>query len=69
MQLNQTIVDHPSKLIFGSSADVFITCLDPDNGEVKWKFYTGGEMMENGPALYSDKVFAQCKNGWLFAIK
>ncbi|MCD6354730.1 MAG: PQQ-binding-like beta-propeller repeat protein, partial [Prolixibacteraceae bacterium] len=24
------------KLIFGSSGDVFVTCLNPENGEVKW---------------------------------
>jgi outer membrane protein assembly factor BamB len=57
------------KVVFGASGEVFLTCLDPDNGTVKWRFYTGGEMMENGPALYGNKFYAHCKNGWLYAIQ
>ncbi|MFC1760651.1 PQQ-binding-like beta-propeller repeat protein [Planctomycetota bacterium] len=57
------------KLIFGSSCDPFLTCLDPGSGTVKWRFYTGGEMMENSPALYGHKIFAHCKNGWLLAVE
>lgn len=57
------------KLIFGSSADVFLTCLSPKDGFVRWRFHTGGQMLENVPALYGNKVFAHCKNGWLFAVE
>jgi outer membrane protein assembly factor BamB len=57
------------KVIFGSSADVFLTCLSPDDGSVIWRTYTGGEMLENVPALYGDKVFVQCRNGWVFAVR
>lgn len=57
------------KIIFGSSADVFLTCLNPIDGSVIWRTYTGGEMLENVPALYGDKVFVQCRNGWVFAVR
>lgn len=57
------------KLIFGSSGDVFITCLNPENGEVKWRTYTGGMMLESVPAIYGNKVFAQCKNGYIYAFE
>jgi len=57
------------KLIFGSSADMFVTCLHPRDGSVRWRCYTGGQMLENIPALYGNKVYVHCKNGWLFAIE
>ncbi|MFC1760650.1 PQQ-binding-like beta-propeller repeat protein [Planctomycetota bacterium] len=57
------------KLIFGSSADMFATCLDPRNGSVRWRCHTGGQMLENVPALYGNKVYMHCKNGWLFAVE
>ena len=56
-------------LIGGSSTDIFITCLDQTNGQIKWRVFTGGEMMENGPAIYGNRFYALCKNGYLFAIK
>ena len=34
------------KLIFGSSAGVFMTCVNPDNGELMWRCYVGGPMEE-----------------------
>jgi outer membrane protein assembly factor BamB len=58
-----------NKVIFGSSADVFVTCVDLDTGDVKWRTYTGGRMMENVPAIYGNKVFVQSENGWVFAIE
>jgi len=57
------------KLIFGSTGDVFLTCLNPDDGSVIWRFYTGGEMYESVPALYGNKVFVLCRNGYLFAVE
>ncbi len=57
------------KLIFGSSGDVFITCLNPENGGVKWRTYTGGMMLESVPAIYGNKAFYQCKNGYIYAIE
>ena len=56
-------------VIFGSSADPFVTCLDARTGTLKWRTFTGGEMLENVPALYGDKVIVHCKNGWIFAIE
>jgi len=58
-----------NKLLFGSSADMFVTCLDPITGAVKWRTFTGGEMLENVPAIYGNKMFVQGKNGWIFAIE
>ena len=57
------------KLIFGSSADPFIICLNPESGEVIWRTHVGGMMLESVPALYGNKVFALIKNGYLYAIE
>lgn len=57
------------KLIFGSSAGVFMTCVNPDNGELIWRCYVGGPMEEGVPALYGNKVFSHHRNGYLFAIE
>ena len=62
-------VGAPGKLIFGSSGEVFLTCLDPKDGSLRWRFKTGGPMEESTPAIYGDKVFALCRNGYLFAVK
>lgn len=58
-----------NKLIFGSSADPFLTCLNPETGKVIWKTHVGGLMLESVPAIYGDKVFALIKNGYFYAIK
>lgn len=57
------------KLIFGSSAGVYVTCLDPESGQQNWRCYVGGPMEEGVPALYGNKVFTQHRNGYLFAIE
>jgi outer membrane protein assembly factor BamB len=57
------------KLISGSSCDPFMVCLDPDDGSVIWRTFTGGEMLENVPAIYGNKVYAHFNNGWLLAIQ
>ncbi|QLE02448.1 PQQ-binding-like beta-propeller repeat protein [Galbibacter sp. BG1] len=56
-------------LITGSSTSMFITGISPDTGKILWRVFTGGEMLENAPALYGNKVLALCKNGYLFAIE
>lgn len=57
------------KLIFGSSAGVFMTCLNPNTGKVIWRCYTGGPMEEAVPAIYGNKVFSHHRNGYFFAIE
>ncbi len=57
------------KLIFGSSAGVFVTCLDPSDGSLKWRCYVGGPMEESVPAIYGDKAFFHCRNGYFYAIR
>lgn len=57
------------KLIFGSSAGVFMTCINPENGKLKWRCYVGGPMEEGVPALYGNKVFSHHRNGYFFAIE
>ncbi|MFY0654922.1 MAG: PQQ-binding-like beta-propeller repeat protein [Cyclobacteriaceae bacterium] len=57
------------KLIFGSSADPFVTCLNPDNGEVIWRTHVGGKMLESVPSIYGNKAFALIKNGYLYAFE
>ena len=57
------------KLIFGSSAGVFVTCVNPDNGALIWRCYVGGPMEEGVPALYGNKVFTHHRNGYFFAIE
>jgi len=58
-----------NKIIFGSSANPFMTCLNPKTGEVIWRTHVGGMMLESVPSIYGDKVFALIKNGYLYAIK
>lgn len=57
------------KVVFGSSGDVFITCLNLADGSVVWRYRTGGMMLESVPALYGDKVIALVKNGYMYAIR
>jgi outer membrane protein assembly factor BamB len=57
------------KLIFGSNADPFLTCLDPISGRVLWRTHVGGKMLESVPAIYGNKVFALIKNGYLYAVE
>ena len=57
------------KLIFGSSAGVFVTCLDPSSGALRWRCYVGGAMEESVPAIYGDKAFFHCRNGYFYAIE
>ena len=57
------------QLIFGSSAGVFMTSVDPETGELLWRCYVGGPMEEGVPALYGDKVFSHHRNGYFFAIE
>lgn len=58
-----------SSLVYGSSANMFMTSVDPETGALQWRLFMGGEMLENVPAIYGDKVFCYSKNGWLNAIK
>jgi len=57
------------KVIFGSSAGVFVTCLSSEKGTLNWRCYVGAPMEEGVPAIYGDKVFVHCRNGYFFAIK
>lgn len=57
------------KLIFGSSAGVFMTCVNPDSGKLMWRCYVGGPMEEGVPALYGNKVFSHHRNGYFIAIE
>ncbi|MFC1764297.1 PQQ-binding-like beta-propeller repeat protein, partial [Planctomycetota bacterium] len=57
------------KLINVSTADPFMTCLNPDDGSVIWRIYTGGIMIEGVPAIYGNKVYAQFDTGWIYAVK
>lgn len=57
------------KVIFGSSAGVFVTCVSSDKGSLIWRCYVGAPMEESVPAIYGDKVFVHCRNGYFFAIK
>jgi hypothetical protein len=47
--------------------DGIICGVDPDEGSVIWRTFTGGEMLENVPAICGNKVYAHFNNGWLFA--
>ncbi len=57
------------KLITGSSADPFLVCLNPDTGDIIWRLYIGGIMLEGVPAVYGDKVYVQVDTEWIYAIK
>ncbi len=57
------------KLITGSSTSMFLSCLNEADGRLIWRVFIGGEMLENAPAIYGDKVFVHSKNGYINAIK
>ena len=57
------------KLVFGSSADPFLTCLDPETGTLIWRTHVGGIMLESVPAIYGNRVYALIKNGYLYAVE
>lgn len=57
------------QLIFGSSTGMFLKSIDPQTGDLNWSVFTGGEMTENVPAIYGNKVFSVSKNGWLNAVR
>jgi outer membrane protein assembly factor BamB len=57
------------KVIFGSSASVFVTCVSSEEGLLIWRCYVGAPMEEGVPAIYGDKVFVHCRNGYFFAIQ
>jgi outer membrane protein assembly factor BamB len=59
----------PGKLIFGSTAGVFMTCLDPADGHLKWRCYIGGAMEEAVPAIYDNKVFFLSRDGYFNAVE
>ena len=56
-------------LIYGSSTGMLMNRFNPEKGALQWRLFKGGEMLENVPAIYGDKVFNYSKNGWLNAIK
>jgi len=58
-----------NKLVSGSSGDVFVSCLNPENGALIWRTYIGGMMLESVPAIYGNKVFLQSKSGFIYAIE
>ena len=62
------------KLVFGSTGDVFLSCVDHRNrpgedGFLRWRLYLGGALEESVPALYGNKVFVMARNGYLFAVE
>ncbi|MFC2081279.1 PQQ-binding-like beta-propeller repeat protein [Bacteroidota bacterium] len=57
------------KLINVSSADPFMVCLDPEDGSVIWRIFTGGVMLEGVPAIYGNKVYAYSDTDWIYAIQ
>jgi hypothetical protein len=56
-------------VVFGSSADMFITGLDANSGRLVWRTFTGGVMLENVPAIYGTRAYAHFRNGWVLAIE
>jgi outer membrane protein assembly factor BamB len=63
-----------NKAFFGSTTDVFFTCVDAKgNGDgttdVIWRFKLGGVVEESIPAIYGNKAFVLCSDGYLYAIR
>ena len=56
-------------VIFGSSADMFMTGLDANSGSLVWRTFTGGVMLENVPTIYGARAYAHFKNGWVLAVE
>ena len=45
-----------------------ITAFDTDSGKELWRFYTGGPVRFS-PAIWKDKIFAICDDGYLYCLK
>jgi outer membrane protein assembly factor BamB len=57
------------QLIFGGSASVHVSSINRQTGKLNWRCYVGAPMEEGVPAIYGNKVFVHCRNGYLFAIE
>ncbi|MBI2478396.1 MAG: PQQ-binding-like beta-propeller repeat protein [Planctomycetia bacterium] len=55
-------------VLFGSSADGKVYCLDARSGRQRWTFYTDGPV-RFAPAGWRDRVFVVSDDGWLYAIR
>ncbi len=55
------------RLIFGSSSEDMIVCLDLVTGKVLWEFFTEGAV-RYAPTVYENKVIFGCDDGRVYAV-
>ncbi len=55
------------RVYFGSSNSGKVTCLDARNGDVIWKFFTGGPV-RFAPAYYDNKVYFGSDDGYVYCL-
>lgn len=65
----------PDRLVTGSTSNPYIYCYSLENaggyskGDLIFKTYIGGVMLENAPSVYANKVIVQCQGGYVYCIE
>lgn len=62
------------QVYFGSTADVFFSCVDArGNGDgttdLIWRCKLGGVIEESCPAIYGQRAFVLCSDRYLYAFQ
>ncbi len=70
MQFDQAmqVVAGQDRVVFGSSADGTVTCLDAARGAVVWEYFTEGPV-RFAPVLWRDRVLVGSDDGYLYALQ
>lgn len=55
------------KLFFGSSANGTVYCINANNGDIIWKFITGGPI-RLAPAAYNNNLYIGSDDGYLYCL-
>jgi outer membrane protein assembly factor BamB len=62
------VVSAGGRVVFGSSADGSVRCLDAATGAELWRFFTGGPVRA-APVLWEGRVIVGSDDGWLYCLK
>jgi len=62
------VVAADGRLFYGDSAGDAVVCLAATSGAELWRFPTEGPV-RLAPALWSDRVYAACDDGWLYCLQ
>ncbi len=62
------VVAADGRVFFGDSVGDAVVCLDADSGAELWRSPAEGPV-RLAPALWSDRVYALCDDGWLYCLE